>query len=155
MKHSSTIFLRTVVVLIGISTLAFLLVMPHFEGRNVNATFFEVYFQDPFLAYAYMASIPFFTALFLAYKLLGFAGRNAFFTQHSVKALQIIQYCGMLMSVCTVGGVIWLLLSESDDRPPVIAIGMVALCLSVGLSVAANVRRRRVLQVVEGHLRKN
>lgn len=145
MKHSSAVFLRIVVALIGTGTLAFLLVMPHFEGRNVDATFFEVYFQDPFLAYAYLASIPFFMTLFQAFKLLGFAGRNAFFTQYSVKALQIIQYCGMLMSVCTVGGVIWLLLSESDDRPPVIAMGLVALCLSIGIVVAADVRRRRVL----------
>lgn len=155
MKRSSTIFLRTVVAFIGISTLAFLLVMPHFEGRNVNATFIEVYFQDPFLAYAYMASIPFFIALFQAFQLLGFTGRNAFFTQRSVKALQIIHYCGMLMSVSTVGGVIWLLLSESDDRPPVIAMGMVALCLSIGIAVAAAAFGRRVRQVVEGHSGKN
>ncbi|UPA22888.1 DUF2975 domain-containing protein [Candidatus Peribacteria bacterium] len=145
MKRSSALFLRTAVILIGIGTLAFLLVMPHFEGRNVDATFFEVYFQDPFLAYVYIASIPFFTALFQVFRLLGCAGRNAFFTQHSVRALQVIQYCGMLMSVCTVGGAIWLLLSETDDRPPVIAMGLVALCLSIGIAVAAAVRGRRVL----------
>lgn len=149
MKQFSSVFLRTVVMLIGISTLVFLLVMPHFEGRNVDATFFEVYFQDPFLAYAYIASIPFFIALFQVFQLLGFAGRNAFFTQRSVKALQIIQYCGMLMSVCTVGGVIWLLLSESDDRPPVIAMGMVALCLSIGIAVAAAVFEKRARSAID------
>lgn len=48
---------------LGISTLALMLWEPHLEGRNVNATLFEIYFRDPFLAYAYTASIVFFVAL--------------------------------------------------------------------------------------------
>jgi hypothetical protein len=54
MKKSSTIFLQVVLVLIGMAALAFLLWEPHLEGRNVHATLFEIYFKDPFLAYAYV-----------------------------------------------------------------------------------------------------
>ena len=63
MKRSFTAFLQIVIVLIGIGVLALLLWEPHIEGRNAHATLFEIYFKDPFLAYAYIASITFFVAL--------------------------------------------------------------------------------------------
>lgn len=70
MKRGSTIFLQAVIVLLGIGALALMLWEPHLEGRNAHATTFEIYFNDPFLAYAYVASIPFFTALYQAFKVL-------------------------------------------------------------------------------------
>ena len=81
MKRSSTIFLQVVIVLIGIGALALMLWEPHIEGRNAHATLFEIYFKDPFLAYAYIASIPFFVALYQAFKVLGYAGQNKIFSQ--------------------------------------------------------------------------
>src|SRR5882757_4418154 len=66
-----TKFLQAVIVLIGIGALALMLWEPHIEGRNAHATLFEIYFKDPFLAYAYIASIPFFVALYQAFKVLG------------------------------------------------------------------------------------
>ena len=93
MKRSSTIFLQVVIVLIGIGALALMLWEPHIEGRNAHATLFEIYFKDPFLAYAYIASIPFFVALYQAFKVLGYAGQNKVFSQAAVKALRTIKYC--------------------------------------------------------------
>ena len=95
MKRSSTIFLQVVVVLIAIGALAFMLWEPHIEGRNVHATLFEIYFHDPFLAYAYTASIAFFVALYQAFKLLGYIGRNEVFSERSVRTLRTIKYCAM------------------------------------------------------------
>lgn len=76
MKRSPAIFLQAVVVLIGIGALAFMLWEPRLEGGNVHATPFEIYFKDPFLAYAYIGSIPFFIALYQAFTLLGYLGQN-------------------------------------------------------------------------------
>src|SRR6266478_2060114 len=95
MKRSSTIFLQAVVVLIGTGALALLLWEPHIEGRNAHATLFEIYFKDPFLAYAYLASIPFFVALYQAFKVLGYAGQNKVFSPAAVKALRTIKYCAI------------------------------------------------------------
>jgi hypothetical protein len=92
MKRSSTIFLQIVIALIGIGSLALMLWEPHIEGRNEHATLFEIYFKDPFLAYAYIASIPFFVALYQAFKVLGYAGQNQVFSQAAVKALRTIKY---------------------------------------------------------------
>src|SRR5829696_4569491 len=76
MKRSSTAFLQTVIVLIGIGALAFMLWEPHVEGRNAHATPFEIYFKDPFLAFAYVGSAPFFVAHYQAFKVLRYAGQN-------------------------------------------------------------------------------
>src|SRR6266550_8903717 len=95
MKRSSTIFLQVVIVLIGIGALALMLWEPHIEGRNVHATLFAIYFKDPFLAYAYIASVPFFVALYQAFKVLGYAGQNKVFSQEAVKALRTIKYCAL------------------------------------------------------------
>ena len=59
MKRGSTTFLQAVILLLGVGVFAFLLWEPNLEGRNVNATLFEIYFKDPFLAYIYLAFVPF------------------------------------------------------------------------------------------------
>src|SRR6478609_9936871 len=88
MNRGSILFLKAVIVLIGIGALALLLWEPHIEGRNAHATPFEIYFKDPFLAYAYFASIPFFAALFQAFKLLAYTRQNKVFSPPAVKALR-------------------------------------------------------------------
>src|SRR6266480_5875464 len=90
-----TIFLQAVIVLIGIGALALMLWEPHIEGRNAHATFFEIYFKDPFLAYAYLASIPFFVALYQVFKVLGYVGQNKVFSPRAVKALRTIKFCAI------------------------------------------------------------
>ena len=89
MKRSS-IFLQVVLVLIGIGVLALLLWEPQIEGRNAHATLFEIYFKDPFLAYAYLGSTPFFVALYQAFKVLGYAGHCKAFSQAAFKSLRIL-----------------------------------------------------------------
>src|SRR5919205_3694303 len=111
MERSSTIFLQIVIVLIGIGTLALMLWEPHIEGRNAHATLFEIYFKDPFLAYAYIASIPFFVALYQAFKVLGYAGQNKVFSQEAVKALRTIKYCAISMIGFVAVGEIFIMFS--------------------------------------------
>jgi hypothetical protein len=101
MKRASTAFLQVVIVLIGIGALALMLWEPHVEGRNAHATLFQIYFNDPFLAYAYIASIPFFVALYQALKVLGDIARNEAFSQRSVRALRIIKYCALAVAGST------------------------------------------------------
>src|SRR6266850_6606598 len=115
MKRSSTIFLQVVIVALGIGALALLLWEPHVEGVNAHATFFEVYL-DPFIALVYMGSIPFFVALYQAFKVLGYAGQNNIFSQAAVKALRTIKYCAIAIIGFVAVGEIFIMLGKSDDR---------------------------------------
>ncbi len=97
MKQASTIFLQFVIVLIGVGALGSLLWEPWIEGRNAHATFFQIYFNDPFLAWAYMISIAFFVALYQAFTLLGRVRRNELFSQRSVAAMRRIKHCALII----------------------------------------------------------
>src|SRR5436189_4162146 len=116
MKRGSTIFLQVIILLIGIGALVLLLWEPHLEGRNAHATLFEIYFKDPFLAYAYIASIPFFVALYQGFKVLGYAGQNKVFSQAAVKALRTIKFCAIALVGFVAVGEIFIMLGDSDDR---------------------------------------
>lgn len=142
MKSGATLFLRSVLVLIGIGALAFLLVEPHFEGRNAHATLFAIYFKDPFLAYAYVASIPFFVGLYQAFKVLGSAGRNEQFSASAVKSVRTIKYCAIALIGFVVGGEVFIFLGESDDRAGGVFMGGLIFFASIVVASATAVLER-------------
>ena len=151
MKRSSTIFLQVVIVLIGIGALALMLWEPHIEGRNAHATLFEIYFNDPFLAYAYTASILFFVALYQAFKLLGYIGRNEVFSQRSVKALRIIKYCAMILIAFIAGAEVYffIIVRGKDDIAGGVMIGLLLIFVSVVIATTAAVFERIVQNAVD------
>src|SRR3954468_12667776 len=112
LKRSSTAFLQAVIVLIAVAALALMLWEPHLEGRNKHATPFEIYFKDPFLAYAYVASIPFFAALYQAFKVLGYARKDKVFSQAAVNALRTIKRCAMAIIGFVAGAEVFIMLHK-------------------------------------------
>jgi hypothetical protein len=151
MKRSSTIFLQIVIVLIGIGALALILWEPHLEGRNAHATLFEIYFKDPFLAYAYLASIPFFVALYQTFMLLGYIGQNKVFSQDSVRALRTIKNCAMALVAFIVGAeaYFFIFVRGKDDIAGGVVIGLFMIFVSVVAATAAAVFERLLQSAVE------
>lgn len=153
MKRGSTIFLQAVVTLIGIGALALLLWEPHLEGVNAHATTLsEIYFDDPFLAYVYTGSIAFFVALYQAFKLLGYIGRNEVFSQRSVKALRTIRYCAMTIVAFLVGAEGFLFFVQrkvEEDIAGGVMMGVVMIFLSIVVATAAAVFERTLQSAVE------
>lgn len=142
MKRSFTIFLQVVVVLVGIGVLTLMLWEPHLEGRNMRATLFQIYFNDPFLACAYIASIPFFVALYQAFRLLEHIGRNEVLSECSVRALRAIKYCGM--SLVAAESYLWIIVRGKDDIAGGVAVGLFLIFVFVAIATAAAVFERTV-----------
>ena len=151
MKRSSTIFLQVVIVLIGIGALALMLWEPHLEGRNAHATLFQIYFNDPFLAYTYTGSIAFFIALYQAFKLLGYVARNEIFSQGSVKALRTIKYCAMTLVAFILGAEAYFFIAVrgKDDIAGGVMMGLFLIFVSVVIATAAAVFERTLQSAVE------
>ena len=149
MKRGSTIFLQVIVILIGIGALAFLLWEPQVEGRNAHATLFEIYFNDPFLVYAYVASIPFFAALYQMFKVLGYAGQNKIFSSAAVNALRTIKYCALAVIGFVIGAEIFILLSSEEDKAGGIMMGVFIIFGSIVISAAAAMFERILLNAVD------
>ena len=137
MKRSSTIILQIVIVLIGIGALALMLWEPHIEGRNAHATLFEIYFKDPFLAYSYIASIPFFIALYQAFKVLEYVRQNKTFSQATVKALRSIKYCAIAIIGFVAVSVIFIMFADKDDRPAGVFMRILIASPSIVIATAA------------------
>jgi hypothetical protein len=151
MQRSSTIFLQVVIVLIGMGALVFMLWEPHLEGRNAHATLFQIYFNDPFLAYAYIASIAFFAALYQALKLLGYVGRSEVFSQRSVKALRTIKYCALSLVGFLAGAEAYFFIvrRDKDDIAGGVMMGLFLIFVSVVVATAAAVFEKTLQSAVD------
>ena len=149
LKRSSTVFLQIVIVLIGIGALALMLWEPHIEGRNAHATVFEIYFKDPFLAYAYIASIPFFVALYQAFKVLGYVRQNKTFSQATVKALGTIKYCAIAIIGFVAVGVIFMMSGDREDRPAGVFMRILITFPSIVVATAAAMFERILQNAVD------
>ena len=148
MKRGSTIFLQVVIVLLGVGVLALLLWEPHVEGVNAHATLFEMYF-NPFIAYAYIGSIPFFVALYQAFKLLAYIRRNEIFSQRSVRALRTIKYCALAIIGFVAVSVIFMIFGDRDDRPAGVFMRILITFPSIVVAIAAAVFERILQNAVD------
>lgn len=150
MKRISTIFLQAVIVLIGIVALVILIRFPLTEGRATNLDLFSIY-SDPFILYAYAASIAFFVALYKAFKLLGYIGQNKVFSSNSVKALRSIKYCAIVLSISIVlaGLYVRIFHSKDDDPAGFLAICIVTTLASIVVATAAAIFEKLLQKAVD------
>ena len=134
MNRGLTIFLQGVTVILGVFMFVFLLWEPHLEGRNVDATLFEIYFRDPFLVYVYVASLSFFMALYQVFRALGYMRANKVFSLATVKALRMIRYSALSLAAFAIGveGYLFVVRRGEDD----IAGGAVLIFFVMVISVA-------------------
>lgn len=152
MKHGSTVFLQVFIVLIGVGVLALMLWEPHLEGRNVNATVFQIYFDDPFLAYVYTASIAFFVAIYQAFKLLGYIGRSEVFSRRSVNALRMIKYCAIILVAFILGAEGYLIIVQrkvEEDIAGGVMMGIILIFVSTVVATAAAVFEKTLQSAIE------
>lgn len=150
MKKGSTLFLKAVIVLIAIAILGGLLGFPHLEGRNEGATWFQIYFNDPFLAYIYLTAVPFYWALFQGFKLLQNIDKSIAFSLSSIKALKHIKISALIHSLLFSGAMYSIYqFAEDDDSPGVIVLGMGIVGASLVVSTFAAILEKLVQNAVD------
>lgn len=149
MKFGATVFLRVVLALFGAGILTLMLVAPHFEGRNANATPFEIYFNDPFLAYVYLGSIPFFVGLFHGFRVLGYAGRNQEFSPQAVRSVRTIKYCAITLIAFVAGAEVFILSITDDDRAGGVMMGVFIAFAAIVVATAMAILERVLQNAVD------
>lgn len=141
MERGTTLFLKAAVIVIGIPVLALCIFLVP-EIANFAA---ELYPEHTYLKYLvfidlYAAAIPFYIALYQAFKLLGYIDKNKAFSDLSVQVLKNIKYCALTISGLYVLGLpLFYLIAEKDDAPGIILIGMVMVFASLVIAVFAAV----------------
>lgn len=144
MKKGLTIFLQVIVVLIGLAALFFLLYMPIIEGVNATATSLsQIYFDDPFLAFAYLGSVAFFVGVYKVFKVLGYSRQNQLSSPTALKALRTIKYCALIIIGFVIVGEAWILNTVSDDHAGGVAMGVFIITGSIVVATLASIVEKR------------
>jgi hypothetical protein len=149
MKQRATLFLRVVISLIAVGVFAGMIWFPQTEGRAANLDLISIY-MDPFIIYMYIASIPFFVALYQAIKLLGFIDKNKVFTQVSVNAIRKIKYCALATGGFLVLAIFYIrVIAHGDDAAGPTMVGFVAIFASVVIATAAGIFQKLLQNAVD------
>jgi hypothetical protein len=150
MKRGTTLFLKIAVILIGTPVLAlciFGLPMLAKEAAESNSEFAYVLYG--FLIVMYVSAIPFFFALYQAFKLFSYIDKNKAFSELSVKALKNIKYCAITISTLYLLGMpLYYLMAEKVDPPSFIPIGLVIIFASMVIAVFAAVLQRLLQEAI-------
>jgi len=151
MKQGSTLFLKTVVILIGIPVLA----MCIFLVPKIGNFAAELYPDISYIKYLvfinlYATAIPYYFALYQTFKLLNYIDKNNAFSELSVQALKNIKYSALAISVLYVLGMpLFYLVAERDDAPGIIIIGMIMIFSSMVIAVFAAVLQRLLKDAID------
>ncbi len=151
MKRGSTLFLKIAVILIGIPVLALCIFLVP-EIANYAAELYPdiAYMKYLVLIGLYTTAIPFYFALFQAFKLLSYIDKNKAFSELSVRALKTIKYCAITISILYVLNMpLFYLMGEKDDAPGIIVIGLVMAFASIVIAVFAAVLQKLLKEAID------
>lgn len=149
MKRGSTLFLKVVVILIGLPILTLGIYGVYWLPNNpVNPDY--AYILYPILIGLYVTVIPFFVALYQTFKLLSYIDKNQAFSVLSVKALKKIKFCALTISgVYVVILPFVFLVAELDDAPGLVLVGMVPVFASMVIAVFAAVLQKLLKDAID------
>ncbi|MDA1679188.1 MULTISPECIES: DUF2975 domain-containing protein [unclassified Bacillus cereus group] len=151
MKQGSTLFLKTAIILIGIPVFALCI----FLIPNIGNYAAELYPDIAYIKYLvlinlYATVIPFYLALYQAFKLVSYIDKGNAFSKLSVRALKKIKQCAVTIGVLYVLGMpLCYLVAERDDAPGIIIIGMILIFASMVIAVFAAVLQRLLKDAID------
>jgi hypothetical protein len=150
MERGTTLILKAAVILMGIPVIAlYIFLVP--EIANFAAELYPDHTYLRYLVYIdfYAAGIPFYAALYQAFKLLTYIDKKQAFSEVSVQALKRIKHCGIAIScIYAVGLPLFYLIAEKDDAPGIILIGMVLIFASMVVAVFAAVLEKLLKEAI-------
>jgi hypothetical protein len=149
MKRGSTLFLKMAVFLIGTPVLALVIWGLYWLPKHpVNPDYAHILY--PIVIGMYLSAIPFYIALYQAFKLLGYIDKNEAFSEISVKALKNIKKCAITFSILyVIIEPFVFLVADLDDAPGLVIIGMIPIFASMVIAVFAAVLQRLLQEAID------
>jgi len=149
MKRGTTLFLKLAVFLIGSPVLALGIFGLYWLPNNpVNPDYAHILY--PIVVGMYVSVIPFFIALYQAFKLLSYIDKNQAFSELSVISLKNIKFCAMTISGLYVVILPFVfLVADLDDAPGLVIVGMVPVFASMVIAVFAAVLQKLLKEAID------
>lgn len=150
MKRGSTLFLKLAVFVIGAPVLAVCIYMIPMIAKNIAEGISGWdYVILGILIIMYVSAIPFYFALYQAFKLLSYIDKNEAFSELSVIALKKIKNCALTISgLYVVSLPLFYIFAELDDAPGVVIIGMILVFAPLVIAVFAAVLQRLLQEAI-------
>jgi hypothetical protein len=153
MKRASTLFLKSVLILmaIGMCVFAFFAFPSMWKGLAVEWPALTVtYFLYSGLIAIFATTLPFLFALFQAFKLLQYIDTNNAFSELSIKALRTIKYSAISMTVLYATALpLVFLVAELDDAPGLILFYSAFACAPFVVATFAAVLQKLVQNAID------
>lgn len=151
MYNFSTVFLRIVIVIMGLAVLSLCVFAFPNIGVGWTAEFPE-HIKSGYLVMAslYIATIPYFIALYFGIKLLSLIDLNKAFSVDSVRILQKIKFCAITMSIALMAYMPAAFhFAEIDDAPGVVIFAFAFACTPLVVAVFAEVLKNLLQNAIE------
>ncbi|EJQ50642.1 Uncharacterized protein BWINRASL_02816 [Bacillus mycoides] len=151
MKQGSTLFLKTAIILMGIPVLALCIFLVPNIGNYAAELYPDIaYIKYLILINLYATVVPFYFALYQAFKLVSYIDKGNAFSKLSVRALKKIKHCAVTISILYVVGMpLFYLVAERDDAPGIIIFGMLLIFASMVIAVFAAVLQRLLKDAID------
>lgn len=146
-----TIFLKLALFLIVIPVLAICIFgLPIIAKEAAEGSAKMAYVLYAMLTIMYLSVVPFFIALYQAFKLLNYIDTNKAFSDLSVKALVNIKNCASAISLLYIIALpLFYIVGEVDDAPGVIVIGMILIFAPMVIAVFAAVLQKLLRNAID------
>jgi hypothetical protein len=145
MKRGSTLFLRAVILLMGLGILSLCIFILPIGLRSSASGYYR-----PILLCMYVAAVPFFMALYQSLKLLNYIDKNSAFSELGVVALRKIKYCAITISGLFLASMPYIIYAAGkDDAPGVAAIGFIIIAASCVIATFAAVLQKLLQNAIE------
>lgn len=144
-----TLFLKSAVVLIGVPILLLSIFgLTWLIDNPVNPEYGYIIY--PIIIGIYASTVPFFIALYQAFRILTYIDIKEAFSELSVKALQRIKFCALSISALYVLILPFVFfLAELDDAPGLILFGTVPVFASMVIAVFAAVLQKLLKNAID------
>lgn len=151
LKRVPTLFLKAVLVLIGLGALAACVFsFPHvWYGAPAEWPRFA-YVIYPGLIGIYATIVPFLFAVYQALKLLQYIDKNNAFSEASIRALRTIKFCAIAVSVLyAIAMPLMYVIAEIDDAPGLILMWAAVCCAPLIVATFAAVLQKLVRSALD------
>ncbi|ASZ65942.1 DUF2975 domain-containing protein [Bacillus cereus group sp. MYBK163-2] len=149
LKRSSTMFLKVIIFLAGISVLALCIFLVP-EMADFTANLYPNIAPIKYLVFIVMygAAVPFYVALYQAFNLLQYIDENTAFSELSVKALKNIKRCAITISGLYVLSLPLFYFIAKKMDPPIGLVGLIIVFASLVISVFAAILQRLLQEAI-------
>ncbi|HDR4449797.1 DUF2975 domain-containing protein [Bacillus cereus] len=149
LKRSSTMFLKVIIFLAGISVLALCIFLVP-EMADFTANLYPNITPIKYLVFIVMygAAVPFYVALYQAFNLLQYIDENTAFSELSVKALKNIKRCAITISGLYVLSLPLFYFIAKKMDPPIGLVGLIIVFASLVISVFAAILQRLLQEAI-------